>query len=121
MNKQEIFDTVLFGLRKQGHASKSGEGHCSYRGKDGAMCAAGLLIKDKHYSPQIEGDMVEDPLVQSVLLESGVSACHIEFVSHLQTAHDHELDEDGMATWEDEMRSIAAAYSLVYTEPTEQA
>lgn len=57
MNKQEIFDTVSKFLLKQGHACKNEFGFCTYRGKNGDMCAVGALIPDELYSEDMDKDL----------------------------------------------------------------
>lgn len=37
--KQDIFDKVLYSMRKQGKRSVNKEGVCAYRGDEGAKCA----------------------------------------------------------------------------------
>lgn len=55
MDKQEIFDTVVKALKKQGKPSVSHRGECVYRGPDGTKCAAGHLLPDECYTPTMEG------------------------------------------------------------------
>jgi len=47
MTKQEIFDTAVIGVLKQGGPSLDVKGKCAYRGEDGMKCAVGFLISDK--------------------------------------------------------------------------
>ena len=54
MTGQEIFDSVLAHLRKQGDASLNASGKCAYRGEGGTACAVGCLIPDELYDPRIE-------------------------------------------------------------------
>lgn len=49
MNRQEIFDTALAHLRKQGKPAMNKGGVCMYRGPGGTMCAVGALIPDDLY------------------------------------------------------------------------
>ena len=60
MTPQEIFDTVVTHLRGMEKPSAYGDGSCAYRGMDGAKCAAGVLIPDEIYSPEMEGCPVEN-------------------------------------------------------------
>ena len=65
MTEQEIYDTIITHLRKQGHKSlletpiKRYGGKlvitCAYHGKDGDKCAAGILIADSDYTEKMEG------------------------------------------------------------------
>jgi hypothetical protein len=53
---QEIFLKVANHLLSMKYQSKQdGGGGCAYRGKDGARCAAGVLIPDKYYHAELEG------------------------------------------------------------------
>lgn len=55
MNRQDIFNTSVGELLKQGKKSVDGEGVCAYRGADGSKCAIGHLIPDSMYHPSYEG------------------------------------------------------------------
>jgi hypothetical protein len=61
MNEQEIFNTVVRHLGKQGVQSLN-EFECAYRTSDGLSCAAGCLIPDELYHSDIEGFIVGDML-----------------------------------------------------------
>lgn len=115
MTAQEIFDKVLFSLRKQGKASTK-YGRCMYRGPDGLKCAVGHLIEDADYRPAWEGRSVHD------LLVTGAAPEHLygngELLSRLQHAHDSYLADQGLAARETRMKEIAGNFSLVYKEPT---
>ena len=54
---QKVYDTILFGLRKQAAPSIEMVNEwpaCRYRSKDGKKCAAGMLIPDELYDPGFE-------------------------------------------------------------------
>lgn len=97
MNKQEIFDTVVRALRKQGQPSAV-PGHCLYRSvKEGKVlkCAAGHLIPDEEYDPSWEGKGSHFvPYLQQAFRDD------VRWlIRDLQSAHDQEmvdvsLDED---------------------------
>jgi hypothetical protein len=53
MNQQEIFDTVVTHLFKQKHRAFGLTG-CLYRTPSGEKCAAGVLIPDEYYKPEME-------------------------------------------------------------------
>lgn len=133
---QEIFDTVLFGIREQGGPSmlpgsqlKSGVIVCAYRGEHGRKCAAGLCIADAYYEPRFEGNsLVLDSVnglhraLRRALFLSGVPEEHLDLVAALQAAHDIELLSDKGLTadfpnWEKAMKGIAQTRQLVYTPP----
>ena len=59
LSAQEIFDRVLTHLRKQRQPSvawhnPTGRLMCAYRGVFGQKCAAGVLIPDAVYSPEMD-------------------------------------------------------------------
>ena len=51
MFAQEIFDTVVEHLRRQGHRAYKEEYGCLYRLENGDKCAVGCLIPDHLYDP----------------------------------------------------------------------
>jgi gamma-glutamylcysteine synthetase len=131
MSRQAIFDKVfahilaqgpsmgtikdVFGCEKQG---------CVYRGKkeDGTvtMCAAGLLIKDEFYSPDLENKPSTEGSVMDALEKSGVSYIDISFIGSLQTAHDGaSLSTAGFKeTYMRNMEQVAEVYRLKMPEVT---
>lgn len=87
MNAQNIYDTVkshLLGMRRQSKC----DGVCVYRDSRGAMCAAGVLIKDEHYSPELEQNVATENIVRLALILSGVKNSQISIVQSLQNVHD---------------------------------
>lgn len=56
LSQQEIFNRVWqhFIIERQPRSVTS-DGHCRYRGPEGAKCAVGLFIPDDCYSPWMEG------------------------------------------------------------------
>lgn len=118
MNAQQVFDTVLNGIRAQGKASVDSKGDCMYRGIDGCKCAAGLLIPDEVYDPKME--TVSAP--QIISLYEGLSHLkeHSRLIDAMQYAHDTHLVDHGMAEWEGEMYDIARRYGLTYSRSIAQ-
>ena len=124
MTKQEIFDTVLHALRKQGRASVKTHPEdgiptdmCVYRAANGDKCAAGHLIPDDLYDPKMEDKTfiyVSKSFGTGCAL--GMDSSDVEFVGLLQNAHDDYLTK-GLEHWELQMESVAARYSLTYTPP----
>ena len=58
MTPQELFDTALLGVIAQDACSyntEGGEVQCLYRDGKGNKCAAGQLIPDDQYKPDMEG------------------------------------------------------------------
>ncbi len=84
MTPQEIFDTAVGGVLKQGHPSVAADGSCVYRDPDGAKCAAGFLLTDEEASG-CEGHTIDN--VCPVRLEA-----HVILLLRLQDAHDRAAD-----------------------------
>ena len=118
MNKQEIFDTVVNHLRKQGEKSQDEDsGTCMYRlPKDGKMlkCAVGCLIDDDEYDPSMENRTILsifEPHSGLRIPKLRKLEDHVSFLQGLQSIHDiHPVYE-----WENYFRGLAARHTLVYT------
>lgn len=116
MTLQQIFDTVASHLLKQGARSLGEENlKCAYRGKDGRMCAVGVLIKDEFYDPGLEKKSVRDDDVQQALVNSGVlegggiiDESRISLLRLLQMVHDDCWPPD----WKRVMRNISPQFQL---------
>lgn len=119
MNAQQVFDTVLNGIRAQGKASISADSnYCMYRSEDGCKCAAGLLIPDNLYDPTMENKSI--PKVIEDFPDLAFLKEHSALLDALQYAHDHHLSDHGMVAWEGEMVDIARRYSLTYSRSIAQ-
>lgn len=108
--EQQVFDKIVEHLRKQGAKSLMGSDDtalkCAYRGNDNRMCAAGCLIPDDEYSPEIES------WVWANLAKNGiVPNNHAHLIWDLQNVHDLWPTED----WERKFHTIAQKYGLIYT------
>lgn len=126
MTEQEIFDTVVTHLRKQGckaiAARTYGNGPgkfetkgCMYRTPDGLKCAAGCLITDKDYDPKFEFTGVANRLsFVGKYFMSRFSSDEISLIRELQDIHDHFLTSD----WESAFTKLAARHGLTYTTLT---
>ncbi len=125
-SSQQIFDTVVDHLRKQNSKSvmynKDGSVElrwngnvdnpiCLYRSKDGKKCAAGVVITDEEYRPEMEGKNISAVISMFVLdhLKS-----HEVLLKDLQDVHDNYV----VSVWEERFRGLANKYSLTYTPPT---
>jgi hypothetical protein len=132
--KQEIFDTVVNHLRKQGKPAMA-DGTCAYRGEGDTMCAVGCLIKDKHYSDSLEGNLIDDDFVIQAVSKSlgfdissdyNSSMSLIGLLRALQRLHDSgpivnskwDIWQDSGLTEEAEQRlkAIAEDFGLEYKE-----
>ena len=131
LNPQQIFDTVVNGLRKQGKKSEAvlteemkktgdftapiGKTVCLYRCGE-LKCGAGQLILDEFYDPSLEGKSVLSNEVKESLSKSGVGmgdGKRQNLVWLLQQVHDNRE----METWEDKFKEVAQYNGLKYTEP----
>lgn len=94
MTKQQIFNKVWRGLKRQGFMrSVNSLDSCQYRGKYGRRCAAGWLVHSKHYKPSLEGSLVDwygtnEPAI--ALMKSGIRKKQLPFVGYLQDIHDEK-------------------------------
>lgn len=126
MNAQEIFETVVRHLSKQGRRSMRAlhgaerpewiEGgapamRCAYRGDGGTMCAVGVLIPDEEYRPTLEGLLVRS-LLDRADIGTAVAALrrHASLLFELQRAHDSVMPNNGPIAIR--LARIACAYEL---------
>jgi hypothetical protein len=118
LTAQEVFDTVVNGLRAQGRKSVDADGTCMYRNDNGTKCAAGLLMLDEEYSDRMEGTSIDAILAGTEGL--GCPSLHERLSPHskliveLQKIHDGHFAQH----WEDAFRGLAMQFSLKYTEPS---
>lgn len=136
LSNQEMFDKVVFGLRKQGSGalgpsnSPASEAkdytgpkedtykRCLYRGGFGTRCGIGMLIADEDYHPKMEGLSVFNLIAQfryAIDFDCG-SSTTLNLAVRLQQVHDVYK----MFEWEVQFANIAKEYDLIYTPP-EQA
>lgn len=85
MSRQEIFDKVCQRAMEMEFQT------IGYRSVNGP-CLIGVLIKDEHYNPSLEGFSVRSENVINALLLSGVSnigePMEFSFLDRIQDAHD---------------------------------
>ena len=111
MKPQEIYDKVKEHLLKQGARSllvDNPNGTCAYRGGNGAMCAAGILIKDEHYDEELETKSTVYYKVSAALRKSGIDVDKEEvkrLVENLQELHDGIEPEN----WERAFNELSCA------------
>lgn len=109
--EQQVFDQVVRHLLKQ-KARSEGGGYCQYRGPGGLMCAAGCLIADHEYTPEMDdfakgsdwAALVEDDIIPT--------NAHKKLIIALQQLHDTKEPHN----WEDELRMFAVKNKLVMPE-----
>ena len=121
---QELFDTTLFHLRKQGCAAMMENPNqdggnpsnppdiCAYRGKNGSKCAAGIHISDDMYMPSMEGKPIK---YINAKYHLGFTANETALLVEMQGAHDCELEIKLVFEWEERMAQIANNFNLNYT------
>jgi hypothetical protein len=127
--KQQIFDQVARAIIAQGKPSVDNT-QCLYRAPDGCKCAAGHLIPDDEYDPDMEniqaswvagrppedavGVVYDRPI--STTLQKIVDETSIEFVNRLQSCHDIAADKSINVPFLEEycriMRVLAADMNL---------
>jgi hypothetical protein len=109
MNNQEIFDTVLNGIRIQKRPSVADFG-CVLRGPCGTKCAIGWLIPDEAYDSDMEGI---GPYAAA--RRAGVDITP-DFANALQSAHDNSCvySKDFMDAFETRMKEVARDWNLEY-------
>ncbi len=108
VTKQETFDTVVNGLRKQNKRAVGPTGSCMFRTGDGLKCAVGMLIPDSRYTVALD-----DPSSGKCAFDITTELGHDRFLcSDLQGVHDGSFIED----WEPGFEKVAIKYGLVYTK-----
>jgi hypothetical protein len=108
---QETFDTVVAHLRQQGCKAITRMEGCFYRDELGRKCAAGCLIPDDKYTPDIERRAcVEGSLAGTLVRSLGHD---LILVRRLQIVH----DDVGVEDWEAELLKVADKFNLTYTPP----
>lgn len=108
MTDQELFDKVAAHLRAQNAKALNRYDGCMYRTRDGKRCAAGCLILDEHYAPDIEGMTAAADEVWPRLRASGVVDSQLGLVRALQNVH----DSFQVGQWPSELARVAAKYGL---------
>lgn len=95
MDAQEIFDTTVLGLRKQGALAKKDGGLCLYFDeRTGNRCAVGIHLTPEEYGQIVryENNMIMD--IPTERLPERLRP-HIDLLCDLQDAHDKSEDVDG--------------------------
>ena len=86
---QEIFDKVAKHLLTQNERAVNASGRCKYR-INGLKCAAGILISDSDYLPEMEENIA---LTLKYFPESGYSKEEIALIHQLQLLQKIHLDK----------------------------
>lgn len=117
MTEQEVFDTVVRHLAKQGGKAMEfipneefggGQTKCCYRTKGGASCSIGCLIPDSEYDPSLEGHGVAY-LSEVDKLPASLKKYRLELLRGLQRAHDMSVTGVDLRN---QLHYVAAGFSL---------
>lgn len=114
MSLQEIFDKVATHLLTQKKRAVVGrDERCAYRGKDGCMCAVGVLIPDDQYSTDMEGRSVFSELVVNALFSKYDSnkdehRLKINLLSYFQEIHDRAQPSE----WLEKIKELGDTHGL---------
>lgn len=121
---QDVFDTISTHLLKQGKKASYKNTHgtdiCCYRQKVGdeiLRCAAGCLIPDSLYNPEVEGwswSTYKDSK-PSDICELLKIPHHKELIRRLQVVH----DSHPVKNWPDELANLAKEFCLSFNKPSE--
>jgi len=88
---EEVFEYIRHHLLTQMQQSKNDKGICFYRNEQGLKCAAGCLIPDNMYYPDLEYRKWDSLVIRNFAPED-----HMELIQEMQRIHD---DNDPI-TWE---------------------
>jgi hypothetical protein len=120
MTNQELFNINWQWFVVEGHAQSSGSGKCLYRGPNGTKCAIGCALPDELWDEAINSDAYSSLMTQEAIRDF-FSDVDVEVAVGLQAAHDTWSPDigDGPFTeyMEEELRRLAAAYSLEVPAP----
>lgn len=102
MTSQEILNKVVLAMRAQGGPSLKEDDFsktCLYRNSSGRKCAAGVLIPDDLYRPEMEMRAFgrDKDKFYEVVKALNLSGEQINLIADLQSAHD-QLEIPGIPT-----------------------
>ena len=110
---QEVFNQVASHMLRQNEVSKHANGiGCAYRGVNGLMCAAGCLISDEEYLPEMDEPKQCGYAMGWVDLHrfGYVTGEHEDMINRLQIVHDLSKTE----YWKNALRDIADDLKLEF-------
>lgn len=114
--KQQIFDQVAAHMLTQNKASMKVEGSdefCAYRGDAGLKCAAGCLIADDEYKPEMDRSVFGNGTGWDTLVSRGLAPSeHEMFIGRLQRIH----DSTPPTNWKDRLNEFAVSHDLIPVE-----
>lgn len=119
---QQTFDMVVNGLRSQGNfglTKGDRENYsCRYRTPEGFKCAAGMLIPDDQYDPNMEAYTMRNDFMLNFISNLGHD---VILVRELQDIHDsnglisHYTPKQRFAHMEADWHRLAVDMGIVYT------
>lgn len=109
--EQQVFDQVAKHLLMQSRKSVQ-DGAYKYHSSDGTKCAAGCLVSDDEYDPEMEGMTWKGN--KNVNSREDVPEKHLLFVHGLQRIHDHKFVSD----WKNALIDFAKDHMLNYVIAT---
>lgn len=104
VSEQQVFDQVAKHLLEQNKQSATGN-DCLYRGPEGLKCAAGCLISETEYTPEM--DNVHGAWCDVVRMGFAPSA-HCKLICDLQFIHDIYRPHH----WRKQLAKVAKTYKL---------
>lgn len=115
MNRQELFDKAVQGIRDQGCLSKTEFGGCYYRHPDNpaVRCAVGHLIPDEIYVPDMDqgsyGSAFDFSFTSRFSQLPASLVAEQDFLLSLQSAHD---DSHDVSDFLSKAKTLADRYHL---------
>lgn len=113
INRQEIFDRIVFHARRQQSRAINIFGGCAYRAPDGTKCFIGALIPESNYKSELEGLSIRKSAIQIAAFGHALKEDDKKFLAEMQRIHDH-VD---VVDWEDSFKFVAKKYDLNYPKP----
>lgn len=104
VSKQEVFEYIVNHLVTQNERSLNKERFCAYRGINNLKCAAGCLIADDEYYPEME-----DEAWYEIADDFNVPCDHGYLIDQLQTIHDMHYPFKG---WLEKVRVLGEKEGL---------
>ncbi len=93
MTPQQIYDKVCAHLAKQKHRAVDVNGTCLYRAPNGDKCAAGCLIPDDRYLPNMERKRIAAVADITSFKLPDFIVSNIGLIIDLQDCHDFSVDK----------------------------
>lgn len=121
MTDQEIFDIVCAHLRSMKkpsiRVSTKSDFFCVYRADDGGKCAAGILIPDEEYHPDMEGKNFVSVCNDYTYMKYKFNYDQVWLIRRLQNLHDDEKNW-GVSGFlgENGLKDVSVRHHLNYTE-----